>query len=224
MVRRKAPEPKPRVPTARQLEGTKKVTGGNSKCDQAWIEEMLAAGELHAPGPKPPEFMYDPVFQWDGLNEELNPDFFEFYRPTRGRSKDPSRVCNGDAYVRDERGGYIVDADYQRLRRPCLGAPAQGTNVCHAHGSQIPVVKAAAQRRIAEAAEIVALRLIGLTGVRDELDAIIEHKNRISAANSVLDRAGIKGTDQLQVTVPGFQRVLDAMFTDDKPEVPDGEG
>lgn len=204
------------IAAQRAREGPKKETGGNSVCDQEWIAEMLAAGELHEPDEetRPPEFLYSTIYQWDGLNEDLNPDFFEYYRPKKGVSEVP-RQCNGSSYVRDRRGGYVVDAEWQRLRRHCLGRPARGTNVCHAHGSQIPQVKAAAQQRLAEAAEVVALRLIGLTGVRDEDKVRIRPQDRIMAANSVLDRAGVRGGTELEITTPGYQKVLQKMFGDD---------
>jgi hypothetical protein len=198
-------------------EGPKKVTGGNSICDQEWIAAMQEDGSLHDPNEetRPEGFLYSTILQWDGLSDEINPEFFEFYRPPRSS---PGRRCNGTAYVRDQRGGYIVDAEWQRIRRQCLSKPAQGANVCYAHGAQIPVVKAAAQRALAEAAEIVALRLIGMTGSRDELNETIMHKDRISAANSVLDRAGIKGSVEVEITVPGYKRVLEKLFGDDSGE------
>jgi hypothetical protein len=204
------------IAAQRAREGPKKITGGNSICDREWIAVMLEAGELHDPNEetRPPGFLYSTVLQWDGLADEINPDFFEFYRQKRGPSEKP-RHCNGVAYVRDQRGGYVVDAEWQRIRRHCLARPGRGTTVCHAHGSQIPAVKAAAQRALAEAAEIVALRLVGLTGWADELEAPIAHKDRISAANSVLDRAGIKGVDQVEISTPGFKKVLEKMFGED---------
>lgn len=203
----------------RAREGPKVETGGNTKPDAAWIEEVLASGELHTPdeSTRPAGFLYDTLYQWDGYADEVNIDFFESF--WRGSPDD--RRCNGTAYIRDMRGSYIVDCEWERLRRPCLGRPAKGTVVCHSHGAKIPQVKAAAQRVIAEASEVVALRLVGLTSFADEKNVPIDHKNRIAAANSVLDRAGVKGNVEVEVTVPGFKKVLEKMFGDDSAEMDD---
>lgn len=205
----------------RALEGPKVASGGNTKPDAAWIEAVTEAGELSVPDEqtRPPGFLYDVMYQWEGYADEVNIEFFESF--WRGSPSD--RRCNGTAYIRDMRGSYIVDAEWERLRRPCLSRPAKGTVVCHAHGAKIPQVKAAAERVIAQAAEVVALRLVGLTNYADEKSNPIAHKDRISAANSVLDRAGIKGTTAVEITTPGFKKVLDTMFSDDSKDDPDGE-
>lgn len=202
----------------RAREGPKKVTGGNTIPDRAWIEEIRAIGELHEPDEafRPAGFLYNVIWQWEGTLEDLNIEFFESFIPA-GR-----RRCNGTAYVRDERGGYVIDADWNRLTRPCLAAAARGTVICHSHGAKIPQVRAAAEKVLADAAEIVAMRLVGLTGATDENAESIAHKDRISAANSVLDRAGIKGGVNVEVSTPGFKNVLERMFGDDKAE-PDGD-
>lgn len=193
---------------------TKKITGGNGKADAAWLAEMIAAGEIHAPNmaEKPDNYYWDPIYQWDGLVDDVNPEFFEFFRVP---SKEV-RKCNGTAYIRDERGGYVIDAEWNRLTRQCIGRPARGADVCYSHGAQVPAVKAAAVRRLAEASEIVAMRLIGMTAANDEIGTPIDHKDRISASNSVLDRVGIKAGMDVQITAPGFQRVLERMFADDE--------
>jgi hypothetical protein len=187
----------------------KKTTGGNGLADQAWIREMLEDGSLHAVSPddRPKGYHWDVMLQWDGEVEEVNPEFFEAFRRLSGKQK-----CGGTAYIRDERGGYVVDAEWNRLTRQCIALCARGANVCHAHGAKIPAVKAAAQRRLAEAAEIVAMRLIGLTASEDENNVRVDHKDRISASNSVLDRAGIKGGVDIEITTPGYKKVLESMF------------
>lgn len=184
----------------------KTALGGNSKADQAWIEAVQ--GELLEPdlSVKPEGFLYDVHYMWDGYADEINPDFFEPFR--RG----VDFRCTGTAYVRDAAGMYIVDLDWQQIKRPCLNPPMRGTTVCQAHGGKVPVVVAAAKRRLAEASEVVALRLIGLTGSTDADNNFIDHKDRISAANSVLDRAGIKGGMEVEITGTGFERVLGELF------------
>jgi hypothetical protein len=191
----------------------KRSEGGNGKADSAWIAEMLEAGELQAPDmdSKPDDFYWEPIYQWVGLQEDLNPEFFEFFR----RAGQHIPKCTGTAYVRDHRGGYVIDAEWHRLTRQCIGLPVKGANVCQAHGAKIPVVKAAAVRRLAEASDIVAMRLIGMTASVDEHNNFIDHKDRIAASNSVLDRVGIKGGVDIEISTPGFQRVLERMFAED---------
>lgn len=199
---------------ARAEAGPKKETGGNTRPDIAWIEQVSKTGELSEPddGTRPPGFLYSVIYQWEGYADELNEEFFEQFRRYKGPN---ARRCTGSAYVRDERGGYIVDIEWNRLKRPCLGLPMVGAVVCQTHGGKIPAVREAAQRVIAEAAEVVALRLIGLTGTKDEDENSIAHKDRIAAANSVLDRAGIKGGVEIEVSMPGHKKVLAKMFEDD---------
>jgi len=205
----------------RAREGPKVESGGNTRPDAAWVEEVLANGELHTPdeSTRPPGFLYDTLYQWDGYADEVNVEFFESF----WRGKPTDTRCTGTAYIRDMRGSYIVDCEWERLRRPCLSRPSKGTVVCHAHGAKIPVVRAAAQRALAEAAEIVALRLIGMTAPIDEISIPIAHKDRIAASNSVLDRAGVKGGVEVEITTPGFKKVMDAMFGDDSKDDPDGD-
>lgn len=188
---------------------------GNTKPDQAWFAEIQAAGEFQTPDHKfrPDGFLHDVKFQWIGLAEEVNLEFFESFR------RNPNmRRCNGTAYIRDADGMYIIDAEWNKLRRPCLSPPARGATVCYAHGAGIPAVKAAAQRVMAEASEVVATRLVTLTGVRDEEDGAIAHKDRIAAANSVLDRVGIKagGTLEVEIKSPGYRNVVDRLFSKDE--------
>jgi hypothetical protein len=204
----------------RAREGPKVKSGGNTLPDAAWIAEVSENGELHPPDEtqRPAGFLYDTLYQWDGYADEVNIDFFQAF--WRGTSKDPR--CNGTAYIRDMRGGYIIDCEWERLKRPCLNRPAKGTVVCHSHGAKIPQVRAAAQRVLAEAAEVVALRLVGLTDFADEKENPIAHKDRISASNSVLDRAGVKGGVEVEITTPGYKKVMDLMFTDDSAD-DDGE-
>jgi hypothetical protein len=205
----------------RAREGPKKSSGGNTRPDAAWIEEIQASGELHEPdeSTRPAGFLYDTLYQWDGYADEVNIDFFEAF----WRGKPTDARCNGTAYIRDLRGGYIVDCEWERLKRPCLSRPSKGAIVCQVHGAKIPQVRAAAQRVIAEAAEVVALRLVGLTDFADEKENPIAHKDRISASNSVLDRAGVKGGTEVEITLPGYKKVMDLMFTDDSADDPDGE-
>jgi hypothetical protein len=180
----------------------------NTKPDINWLDQQLELGLLYAveKDDRPDDCLFEFNYQWDGYAAELDEDWYlPYYRG--------ERRCNGTAYIRDETGMYIADNDWQRLTRPCLSLPMKGGVVCHAHGAKIPQVVAAAQRRLAEASEIAALRLIGLTAIRDEENHLVRAQDRIVAINSVLDRAGVKGGVEVELSAgTGFQKVLSDLF------------
>jgi hypothetical protein len=111
---------------------TKKTAGGNVKADQEWIAALDEGDLLEFPlntttkkRQLPDEVYWDVTYQFQGHAEEVDPAFFEdFYRST------PDRRCTGLAYIRDQRGGYILDLDNVRLQRPCLRPPLNGSMVC----------------------------------------------------------------------------------------------
>ena len=180
----------------------------NTKPDIHWLDKALEEGRLFAveKEDRPKDCLFEFNYQWDGDAGEVDEDWFEQYR------RHPTRKCNGTSYIRDETGMYIADNDWQRLTRPCLSLPMKGGTICHAHGAKIPVVIAAAQRRLAQAAEVAALRLVGLTDVRDEEGIRVRAQDRIAAIGSVLDRVGVKGGVEVDVKATGFQQVLQDLF------------
>lgn len=202
-----------------QLKKAKVEKDGNTRPDAAWLDYMSEQGRLLLPdeADRPDGFLYDIHYQWDGYAEELDVSFFEQFR----RPPAMDRQCTGTAYVRDESGMYVIDDAWERLRRPCLRPPGRGTTVCHAHGAKIPVVVAAAKARLAMASDAVAGRLITLTGTRDELNRPIRPQDRIVAAQAVLDRAGVKGGLEVEMTGTGFQKVIADLFGAE--ESPGGE-
>lgn len=191
---------------------TKVASGGNSVCDQAFLSDE--AESLLPLTNKPDDFPWDVELQWQGHVDELDPEYWNQFR--RG-----TRECSGISYVRDARGGYIVDLELIRLQRPCLAAPLNGAQICQKHGGQVASVREAAQRRLSHAAEKAANTLITLTDPKDELGEPVEQNVRVKAANSVLDRAGVKAGVDLEVTIPGYKDVLQQMFGDDNEEQPD---
>jgi hypothetical protein len=213
---RKPGEPQPVRPRGKSAIGhdpdrmvpqkTKVASGGNSKPDQAWIAEI---GEDILEFESQPKVPWDVTYQFQGYASEVEPGFFLDMRKAK------TKPCTGTAWVRDHKGGYILDLDFVRLQRPCLAAPIAGGTVCAKHGGQLAHVKEAAQLVLAAAAEKAADTLITLTNPRDELNEIVDQKVRVSAANSVLDRVGIKGGSTVEVTVPGYETVLAKMFSDD---------
>lgn len=181
---------------------------GNTKPDISWLDEALEAGRLFAveKEDRPKDCLFEFNYQWDGDAGEVDLDWFEPFR------RSATRKCSGTAYIRDETGMYIADNEWQRLTRPCLSLPMKGGPVCHAHGANIPVVIAAAKRRLAEAAEVAAMRLVQLTGPRDEENIRVRPQDRITAIGSVLDRVGVKGGLEVDVKATGFQKVLSDLF------------
>lgn len=185
----------------------KRATGGNSPCDTAWMQAIGMEEFLEFETP-PPDCLWDVKFQFQGYAEEVEPEFFEDFR--RG-----TRQCSGTAYIRDERGGYILDLDSVRLTRPCLGMPLLGSMVCMKHGGQAAWIQETARNRLSDAAEKAANALITLTDTRDEEGELVDQRVRVSAANSVLDRVGIRGGTNVDIAVPGYQNVLNKMFGDE---------
>jgi hypothetical protein len=181
----------------------KRASGGNSTPDRTFLEDE--ADSIVRLTVKPDDLPWDIELRWEGHADELDPEYWDqFMRGTRR--------CNGVAYVRDNRGGYIIDLDDIRLQRPCMSPPLNGSMVCQKHGGQVAHVREAAQRRLSHAAEKAANTLITLTDPRDELDEIVEQGVRVKAANSVLDRVGIKAGTEVEITVPGYKKVLERMF------------
>lgn len=202
-------------PDRMTTQSVKKTVDGNCLGDQAWIA-ALEEGDLLEFPPHPtkrgkfavPEGCYwDVKYQFQGYADEVETDFFEdHYRST------PDRRCTGLAYIRDERGGYIIDLDGERLQRPCLRPPLQGSMVCSKHGGQVGHVKRAAEERLSHAAEKAATTLIILTDTRDEEGELVDQGVRVKAANSVLDRVGIKAGSTVEIEIPGYKNVMDRLF------------
>lgn len=68
----------------------------------------------------------------------------------------------------------------------------KGGSVCRVHGGSAPQVRAAAKQRLLE---MVNPALAALSQVLKQKK---DHKARVSASNSVLDRAGFKPTDKFE--------------------------
>jgi hypothetical protein len=80
---------------------------------------------------------------------------------------------------------------------PCQKAPVRGALVCASHGGAAPQVKQAARRRLLEAADPAAARLVQLLDSPYEAIAV-------RAATALLDRSG-HGPSSTQVQVDGGQ-------------------
>jgi hypothetical protein len=197
---------------------TKVKADGNSRPDREWLAALEAGDLLEFPTnpqtgkPQLPDGIYwDVKYQFQGLAEEVDPAFFEEFRRSQ-------RQCTGVAYIRDERGGYILDLEGVRLQRPCLGMPLNGSMVCQKHGGQLGHVKRAAEERLSNAAEKAATTLIILTDSRDEEGELVNQGVRVKAANSVLDRVGIKAGSAVEIELPGYKKVMDSLFGGEEDE------
>jgi hypothetical protein len=106
--------------------------------------------------------------------------------------------------------------------QPCRRAPIRGGTVCASHGGLAPHVRAAAAARLANAS-------LGMVGVLREiaLDSEVAAADRIRAANSMLDRAGLRAGVEIEVTAKTWEHVLDGVLVDvdveDAEEVGPGE-
>lgn len=73
-----------------------------------------------------------------------------------------------------------------------------GGTVCYTHGGAAPQVQAAAKVRLAMAADYAAATLIRLSRKKKASDADLR-----AACKEILDRAGLKPTDRLEISGPG---------------------
>lgn len=104
---------------------------------------------------------------------------------------------------------------------PCKKTAIPGSNVCVYHGGKAPQVQAAARRRILEAADPVAARLIDIA-LNSESDSAA-----VAAARDLLDRAGLGATHRIEAEVTHHEgdseldrriaALLDAMNQQDTP-------
>jgi len=86
---------------------------------------------------------------------------------------------------------------HNRVGGRCGLSPQPGALVCHLHGGKAPQVQRAARRRLLEAADPAAARLVELLDSEDEAIAV-------RAATALLDRSG-HGPSSTQVQVDGGQ-------------------
>jgi hypothetical protein len=85
---------------------------------------------------------------------------------------------------------------------PCTRWSIRGANVCIKHGAQLPAVKKAAAQRV----ETARIMMMGAaTDMYDVLFSLAQEGNeagiRLKAATEILDRAGLKAGQEVNVTV-----------------------
>src|SRR6185436_1366303 len=84
----------------------------------------------------------------------------------------------------------------KRNGEPCRAMAARGATVCRVHGGSAPQVKAAAKRRLEQALDAAAQRLLGFAFDEDVRDVIA-----LAAVNGILDRGGLTAKQALEIGV-----------------------
>lgn len=103
------------------------------------------------------------------------------------REKHPEKYC-----TKNKRNG-----------EPCTRYPIRGGSVCVKHGGNLPAVKEAALRRLEKASYAAAGVLVEIAE-----NPRVFPKDRIAAANSILDRAKIGADKDVKLEVTGFEKLM----------------
>jgi hypothetical protein len=85
---------------------------------------------------------------------------------------------------------------HRRNGNQCQKVAMAGQQVCRFHGGAAPLAKAAARRRIEEAADRMAARILGIAE-NDQVPAYVA----LQAAQDALDRAGVSAKTAVDVSV-----------------------
>jgi hypothetical protein len=83
------------------------------------------------------------------------------------------------------------------------GTQHVGANVCHVHGGAAPQVQAAARRRLQQATDALAAKLLGIA-----LDDGTSEAVRLAAIRDALDRGGVNAKAAFEVSLAPYEQVL----------------
>lgn len=106
----------------------------------------------------------------------------------------------------------------------CRKAPIPGGTVCSKHGGRSPHIKAAAKRRLEDAADRLARQLLGMAE-----DPTLKPETRLAAIKDALDRAGLSPRQALDVVheLKPWEQIMEGVRRGPNvalvPEVVDGE-
>jgi len=164
---------------------------GNVPFDQRWIAEHQSELVVIEDGE------YEGMLKFSGRKEDIG---------NQWQIPPNDRKCTATAYLRDENGNYVLDANEEKIRRPCLHWAIRGGNVCLAHGGGVDSVKRRARERLAAGSE----RAVGLLLSMAE-DEEMPLKDRLKAVNSILDRSGIRAGVDVEVSAPEYEKVWDKL-------------
>lgn len=171
---------------------------GNTKGDQAWLEDQMNLGLIEDIGDDEDGIPFGAMKRWSGKQADIGS--YWVLPP-------PERRCVGRARIRDGEGRMILDDEDEILMRPCARWAIQGGKVCVAHGGGVAHVQQAARLRLIAAADPLIGALISIA-----MDETQDAKARVAAINSALDRAGITGKIEVAVDTPQWQEMLSGMF------------
>lgn len=87
--------------------------------------------------------------------------------------------------------GAIACKAHTSSGEPCQAPAMRGQAICQAHGGSSPQARQAAQLRLA------ALVDPAIATLEQEMDTAEESRDRLAAANSILDRAGYGRSQQI---------------------------
>lgn len=90
---------------------------------------------------------------------------------------------------------------------PCRAKAARGANVCRVHGGSAPQVKAAAKRRLDQAAEVLVQRLLAFA-----LDGDTSENVALHAIIAALDRAGLSVKQALELSASAEPKPYEEML------------
>lgn len=96
----------------------------------------------------------------------------------------------------------------KRTGNPCQLPPVAGANVCRWHGGAAPQVQAAARRRLQQATDALAAKLLGIA-----LDDGAPEHVRLAAIRDALDRGGVTAKAAVEVEVDVVDAPWKGLFT-----------
>lgn len=87
----------------------------------------------------------------------------------------------------------------------CGNAAMLGQNICRMHGGAAPQSKKKAQERILAAADAAAAHLVALMK-----DPAVPYTVQLAAARDLLDRAGVRESEKVELTVKKYEELIDS--------------
>lgn len=94
----------------------------------------------------------------------------------------------------------------------CVKWRARGTRVCLRHGAQLPNVRKHALKNLLGAADDAVSELIRVALLKKN----VSDADKIKALSQLLDRAGVVGKQEIEVTTKPWQKMLKALAGDDE--------
>lgn len=176
---------------------------GNTKNDIRWLDEQVELGLIEPIGEDENDIPFGALLRWTG-DTLPSAEGSYWILPKEG-----SR-CSGESKIRDAEGRYVIGSDNKEILRPCAKPTILGGKVCVSHGGGVERVRNAANMRLLAAADSVIGALITIA-----MDTKQDARARVQAINSVLDRAGVKGTINVNIEVSKYKEMMQEMFTGD---------